>query len=161
MIPKKKKFDCLKCREEVICFLKLSQIVLLTIYNGLVCLWTILRNLKNHFLPVPPLIYVPGPKGKNRNPTGRPNDSPVVRQLWDAHSDNDVVVAQTDGQMQQGHRDVLTTEKCITGAEIGVNGVQIVWEGGGRAGVGGVTVQIPGLSPGPSRLRLTVVMDNH
>ena len=56
MIPKT--FDYLKCREEVIFSLKISQIVLRTICNGLVCLWIVLRNLKIIFFLCHPLLSI-------------------------------------------------------------------------------------------------------
>ena len=46
-------------------------------------------------------------------------------------------MAQTDGQILQVHGDAPTTEWCGTGADIRVNGFQLVREGGVSGGVGG------------------------
>ena len=48
-----------------------------------------------------------------------------------------------------------------TGVDIGGDGVQPVWKGGGHAGGGGGAFQIPGATPGPKRQQLASNTPEH
>ena len=74
-----------------------------------------------------------------------------MQLMWDSQASWEVVAAQIDGQMRQGHEDAPATEGCGTVAEISGSGGQIVLEVGGGSGGLVVTVQISGASPGPNR----------
>ena len=76
-------------------------------------------------------FYVPVLEGKNHDPTGGTDASPMVRPLWGATSGSAAMETKEGDQMRQGYGDTLTTDICGDGVEGGGNGFQIVQEVGG------------------------------
>ena len=64
----------------------------------------------------------------------------MMRPLWDEHASGVDGETQEDGRIKEGGRDENNTERCGDGGEMWGNIVQILREGGGRAGGGSVTV---------------------
>ena len=79
-------------------------------------------------------------EGGDCDPTGGPGAPPTVQPLWDAHLGSMAGDKQEDVHIQEGNGDTITTERRGYCREFGGNGVQLVWEGRGRAGGGSGTV---------------------
>ena len=72
-----------------------------------------------------------------------------------AHASRYIVAAQTDSQVWQDRGDAPTMEVRGTGADVRVDGVQLIREGGGHTGGGVGIVKIPGDTLGPNKRWLT------
>ena len=45
-------------------------------------------------------LYVPELELKSIDPTGGPNTSPTVQEMWDSHAGGNIMTSQTDGQIR-------------------------------------------------------------